>query len=374
MNILGIARKELISQYRMKTNFLFMIALPILMIIILGTALTNAFSSNVSIGDMSLLYKSNIQNQQLAGAWEQFLASTQQNGIQATVASPDQDGKQAVQDDQYTAYVVLSDDGIQYFGGTAHALESNIIQGMLGVFADRYNLAAAAVKADPAAVQDILAASGSLGDFIQESSLNKEKQPGAMDYYSMAMSTMIAFYSSMPASYLIRRERLRKTGIRLSAAPIYKSDIFIGKVLASTLINFLCVLVVVLFSKWVFGADWGSHYFSVFLVLLTEVMLAVSFGLACSFLFKEGAERAVVMIVTQIISFIGGAYFPVDDGTGFLKYIMNISPLHWANQALMQIIYAGQISAALPVIGLNLLCCAVFLAISGVSLRRQEAI
>ena len=65
------------------------------------------------------------------------------------------------------------------------------------------------------------------------------------------MTTMIALYAAMGASSLIRGERIRKTGDRLIAA-ISKAEIFIGKVLGSLVANALCILLVMLFSKFVF--------------------------------------------------------------------------------------------------------------------------
>ena len=36
-----------------------------------------------------------------------------------------------------------------------------------------------------------------------------------------------------------------------------------------------------------------------------------------------------------------------------MGFMPNLSPLHWANQALTQIIYNDNVRAALPVMGLN---------------------
>ena len=80
----------------------------------------------------------------------------------------------------------------------------------------------------------------------------KRLKPGSMDYYAIVMTTMVALYGAMGASNLIRGERIRKTGDRLIAAPITKAEIFIGKILGNMVANALCILLVVLFSKFVF--------------------------------------------------------------------------------------------------------------------------
>jgi ABC-2 type transport system permease protein len=105
-----------------------------------------------------------------------------------------------------------------------------------------------------------------------------------------------------------------------------KAEIFIGKVLGSLVANALCILLVMLFSKFVFQAiiialdasavfviypipkpkliarktcvnkirmlfskfvfqaNWGDHLGIIFLILLTQVFLAISFGLGIGYI------------------------------------------------------------------------------------------
>ena len=372
MNIVHIIGKELRSRLRDKRTFLFMIAFPIVLMIILGTALSNTFSSDFKIGDMTLLYKDGIQNRQLEGYWQEFAKVVTADKIKLVPLPAGTDGKEDVRKDYYTAYVELSDEGIIYYGGTRHAVENNVLQGTLAVFADKYNLTAAALQEDPAIVQKLLKASASPAVEIQETALNKDKKPGSVDYYAVAMSTMIAFYSCLSGVYLIRGERTRKTGLRLSAAPVTKGEIFAGKVISSTLVNFIFVLVVVLFSKFVLKADWGQYELPVLLVLLSEVLLGVSIGLGCSYLFKEGTDRSLLLIFTQVASFLGGAYFPVGDANGIMAFFVNLSPMRWANQAINQIIYSNQWQAAFPAMALNIGVGVVFLIFSAFAMNRRE--
>src|SRR5699024_4949347 len=199
--------------------------------------------------------------------------------------------------------------------------------------------------------------------------------PDSMEYYAIVMTTMIALYAAMSASVLISGERIRNTASRLMVAPIRKSDIFTGKVLGSVVINMLCIVVVVIFSKLAFQANWGDHWELVFLVLLTEVMLAVSFGVGLSFLIKSPAgPRMVIMVVIQLASFFGGAYFPIEESSGILGVITNLSPLTLENQAMFKMIYANDLSSVMPAIGMNIGIAILFLLISTVLLRRREGL
>ncbi|WP_127533178.1 ABC transporter permease [Paenibacillus kobensis] len=373
MNVLRIALFEIKKDLRDRRTLLFMLAFPIVLILILGTALTNAFNSGIEVGDMKLLVNNTAQNQQLQSYWNGFAQAIGREGVEVTPAANDIKGKEAVQDNQFTAYAEIDDNGIRFYGSSRETISSNIIQGMLTSFADKYSLAAAAVRNNPEAAEGIIAGSTSAGSFVQESSLDPDRKPGSIDYYAIAQSTMIALYACMSASWLIRGEVKRKTALRLAAAPVGKLEIFAGKVIASSIINFLCILAVVLFSKYAFGANWGHHLGFVFLLLFTEVLLAVSFGLGVAFLFKDESVNAVMMLFVQLASMFGGAYFPVDEASGFFSGLANVSPLRWANEALMNLIYNDDLNAVFPVIGLNTAIAAAFLAFVAITMRKREA-
>ncbi|MFL1675018.1 ABC transporter permease [Paenibacillus thiaminolyticus] len=374
MNIWNIALKEIKSNIRNTRTFVFMLALPIVLMLILGAALTNAFTDGVEIDGLRLLVRNEWTDSQGTAAWNQFVQAIEQEGVEVVQATAGMNGQEEVRTNRFTAYAEVDGDGIQFYGSSKNTIESNIIQGMLTAFADRYSLMAAAFHTDPAAARAIVGGAGESGDFIRDTALNPDKRPDSFGYYAIAMTTMIALYSVFSAGYLFRGERIRHTSIRLMAAPIGKGEIFIGKVIGSTFINLLCVLLVVLFSKFAFHADWGTHYGMIFLVLLTEVLLAVSLGLAISFLFQGEGSQGLIMMFTQVASFLGGAYFPISEMEGYMDWLSNLSPLRWANTALTEIIYAGDAAAGWPVIGLNTGIAALFLFIAIIFMHRREAL
>jgi ABC-2 type transport system permease protein len=259
---------------------------------------------------------------------------------------------------------------MQLYESGQNSIQASIVEGMLKAFTDKYNLVSEVAKVAPNQVATVLS-SGGHDDYIKETSLHSAKQPGSMDYYAIAMTTMIALYAAMSASNLMRGERSLKTADRLLSSPITRGEILIGKILGSLVINSLCILIVVVFSKFAFKANWGDHFGIVLLILLTEVILAVSFGLGLSYIAKTtAAARIIIMIIVQLASLVGGAYYKLSDKDG----ISNLSPLTWANTAITKIIYGNDLLAAIPVISLNIGISAVFLAIAIVSLRRREGL
>jgi ABC-2 type transport system permease protein len=145
--------------------------------------------------------------------------------------------------------------------------------------------------------------------------------------------------------------------------------------MGSLVVNCICVILVVTLSKVLFKANWGDNLGLVFIVLLTEVVFAVSMGIGLSFITKTSAAPSVIiMLFVQLSSFFGGAYFKIENPEGVFKFITELSPLTWMNTAVTKIIYANDFMAAIPAISINIAGSLLFLLVAVVSLQRREGL
>ncbi|MEK5024252.1 ABC transporter permease [Paenibacillus sp. FSL M7-1046] len=369
--MLSIAFKEIKQGVRDWGTMLFMLAFPIVLILILGLTLTNAFNSNVSIGNVKVIVKDMSANEPLSRAFSLFSLEADKSGIQMDPLQTGMNGREEVEKGRYASYIELKDSGIELYGSSRSTLESSIVQGMLVSFTDSYNAAETVSRLQPGKAE-LMIIDPAQRNYIQEVSIVPDRKPGSIDYYALAMTVMIGLWSAMPASGLIKNEITRGTAPRLMTAPLSKREMLTGKLMGSLVINMLCVLVLILFSKYVFNAYWGEHMSIVLGVLLSEVVMAISFGLAGSYILKGAASQGIIMIVLQIASLAGGAYFPVGDGGGLMGWVVKLSPIQWANHALTEVIYGNRLSAAWPVMGLNLGLAALFLGAAIVIMRHKE--
>lgn len=373
MNIWNIALKEIKQNMRDRRTFTFMLAFPIVLMLILGTSLSNAFDHKISIEDIQVLYK-NAAGSPIPPSFASFAKEAEKSGVHFKLAGKHLDGKEEVKENKYTAYVEIVDKGIRMYSSERNDIKVSIVQGVLQAYADKYNMAEAVASVAPAKINDVMKETIK-GNFFQEISIREKVQQSSMDYYAIAMTTMIALYGAIYASSLIRSERVRKTALRLVAAPIGKGEIFLGKILGYLFINALCLLMVIAFSHFVFKANWGDHIGLVFVLLLSEVFLALSFGLGISYMAKTpDASKILIMIVLQLSSFFGGAYFKIENASGILRFVTNLSPLTWANQAITKIIYMNDLGAAIPAISWNMGVAALFLGVAIISFHRREGL
>jgi len=369
LNVWRIALKEIKAIRDIKT-IVFLIVTPILTILILGSVLTNTFNGSKTVGDIRVLYKIKSSESELAKSWDAFADQAGKNGMVLEPANENTDGKLEVANNRYVGYVEISDSGLNYYGNSSSPVESGIAQGMITAFANRYKLAAAAGNSD----QAVLLSGNRSPDFVRETSLDTARQPRALDYYAIAMVTLIIMYSALPAAELISSERKRNTTVRLLASPITKAEIFAGKVVGNLLLNVICTIIVVLICKYMFNVYWGEHLGLVFLVLITEIVFALSIGLGFSYTIKGKAAGSVIMMIIQVGAFLGGSYFPVTEMTGVMGTIAQFSPLEWSNTAILQIIYGDGWYAAVKAMLLNLGLSVFLLSAAAIIMRRREGL
>ncbi|WLV24557.1 ABC transporter permease [Aciduricibacillus chroicocephali] len=376
MKILSIAWKQIKHDVRDIRSFLFMLAFPIVLMVILGSALSNVFNNEIELGEMNVLYKDNTRNE-LGVAFKAFAVKAEESDIHFKEIQNIEKARNKVKAGKVDAYLVLNKNGISYHASRPDSIEANVIEGMLQTFAGYYKTGRVIIQSNPSKASEILA-QPSRSDYIQEGSIARNKQPSSMDYYAIVMTTMITLYSAIAASHLVSSEREAHTAERLIVAPVRKLEIFVGKVAGSICINAFFIAAVVAFSYFVLKVEWGTtpgQWFLSGTLLLTEVIAAVSLGLGLSLIARTpAASRMIIMVIVQIASFFGGAYFKIDHPEGLLKTLVNLSPLTWENEGIMRLIYTGDQIFIVKVMAMNIGVALLFLLVSLVTLRRREGL
>ncbi|MFF2890821.1 ABC transporter permease [Paenibacillus sp. NPDC057967] len=366
MNIWRIAVKELMT-FRDVRMLVFMLATPVLLMLIMGSLLSSAFNASVAIGDIRVIYSDNSEDGAIGANWELWLS---QSGTEHMVFEKfegnDSEAMEGVRDGSYSGYAALNPSGVHYYGNSRSSVENSMVSGILSAFADRYKLSLAGAAPEPESMVQ--------GSYVKETLLQGSHMPGAMDYFAIAVTTMIILYSAATAGNLIDSERTRNTAIRLLASPISKGEIFVGKILGTMVLHAAFVALIMLISKYMYNANWGDNLPMVWLVLLSEIAFALSLGLGISYIVKGKASGIVIMTIIQLACFFGGSYYRIEDNGDFVSKLAPYSPLTWSNEALMDIIYGGETGTALTASALNLGVAAAMLLIAAVMMRRREGL
>jgi len=352
-----------------------MVLFPIVLIIILGAAFSGSFDQPAKIGDVKVLYteKINGNNHYLTEAFKEFREGlTRDYGMIFEKTDDVNVGMKSVQGYKYTGYVCVSDEPqeIKLYNNEKYGgYKSVILESVLNSFTKTYKAMATIAVNNPSALA--LSQMESHGDFVSLKSLDKKRQPGSMDYYAITMMTMILLYASMTGFWSVKGDMEDRTAGRILCAPVKRYEFLMGKVLGCIMVTLVQGLVVVLFSKFILKADWGEDLLSVALLLLSYSIMSVSMGVGLAYLFKNGdAANGILNTVIPIITFLGGGYVPLSVMGNALTDISSISPVKWANTALLKIIYDKDYSALLTSVVIDIAIAGVFILAAALLSRK----
>lgn len=375
MKIIIIALKEIKQNLRDKQVLVLMIAFPIILMWILGTALSGGMDENSSMFEsIKVAYSINGEGQRVK-AFEKFLDETEKLGIKTTKIKDYESGINSVKETEYTSYIYFNDseNKINLYKNEKYNLEATFAEVVLQGFIQKYNVIAKIAKVNPASLEEVL--KGDSKNYVEVKSIDRKKQPRAIDYYGITMTTLIIMYGSLYGGFGIAAERTKKTGNRILISPIKKYEFFIGKNIG-TFASLVCqLLIVIIFSRYVLGVDWGDSPGVVFLIMASEAFMAIALGIGVAFIFKsEGVISGVLNAMIPLMIFLGGGYVPLEQfNSQILLNIAKVSPVRWANNTIFKVIYSGDFSDVFTTISINLITAAVFLTVATLIFRKEGA-
>lgn len=370
-NIFNIIIKEIKIVLRDRKSIMMMVLLPILLMAILGAALSGVFDSSISLDEIKVLY-TNEGSQDSVKMFNTFMEEGKKLKMDFTRADSIDEGTASVKDVKYACYVRVKDNGeILLYKNERHGFNAEMVESVLTIFVHRYNVMSQIAKVNPISMKAI--ASGGEKNLVKLSSVNAKRQPRSIDYYSVTMLTLIIMYAANIGAWSVKGEKTEKTGSRLLAAPVKKYEILIAKILGSITATAIQIIVVILVSKYILKGYWGSNMSPILLIILTQIIMTVAIGAGIAFMVKsETSMSSIISTTIPFIVFLGGGYVPLDQfKSNILMQIAKISPLKWTNDAIFQIIYNNNFSMMGEAIVINLGIAALFIIISSILFKRE---
>jgi len=374
MNIIKIVIKDIKHNLKNKRAMMMMVLFPIVLMSILGIALSGVFEGEKINLNTKVIYSST-GNGNLQKAFEGFEGRLKNIGVQFLKTDSEHEGINSVKNAAYSAYIKIDESAnkLTFYKNDRFDFSAGLVESALGSFVEKYNLYYEIGKVNPAALNEIVS-SKTNSELVKTVGLEKKREPRAKDYYAVTMLTLIILYSSMTASYAITNERIRKTYNRVLISPLKRHEFFIGKLLGSVLLTLLQMLIVILFSKYVLNAYLGDNLLIYGVIILSEIIMAVSLGQGAAFLMKnDTAVNGLLNSIIPIIVLLGGGYFPLEQfNSNILTTIAKISPVKWINDALFKVIYGNDYSKVLPAILVNLTVALIFLMLASIKYREEK--
>lgn len=178
---------------------------------------------------------------------------------------------------------------------------------------------------------------------IEKPLTNNGKLPKAIDYFSVTMALMTLIFTGYLAMGKLQIDFLTEMKSRLSCTPKSIGLILTGELLGTTLMGFMQTTILVLFTHFVYGANWGNNpivvFGTLFIMTFFGQMLATSLTLGMK---NANAPQGIIGAAAMGFSFLSGGFYvsPLSGNIGkfFLTYG---TPISLAQTAIFGSIYGG---------------------------------
>lgn len=183
------------------------------------------------------------------------------------------------------------------------------------------------------------------------------------------------FFVYLLTSVSFLRERLQGSIERLIVSPLGRTEIILGYMLGFAFYALLQSILMVLFTVYVLRIHTTGPIWSVILLTVILTLGAVNLGIFLSTFART--ELQVVQFIPLVISLQGllsGIIWPVESLPRPLRWLAQLLPLTWANEALRAIMLRGKgLEELLPHLAVLTGFALIMLILAMTTLRREVA-
>lgn len=165
---------------------------------------------------------------------------------------------------------------------------------------------------------------------------------GGFDQSSSGSLVNWVLFSLLTVATGLAWERRRGLLRRLSASGVRGREVVGGKMLAMVIITFVQQAFLIVLGQFAFGVDYLRSPLALVMTMISLSVLAASFGLLISSVFRsEQAVIATTVISAQLLSVLGGAWFPLEITSTSFSRVAHFLPTAWVVDSLHGIILKG---------------------------------
>ena len=378
MRAIQIALKDVKTVVRDYKALAIIIAMPIILIVILGAALSGMFAGAQTIDPIAVALV-DLDGGQASTGFQQVLDhESVAEIVKAVPVASEEEAIALVRSGEAAAAVVIphgvsdvasmDSRSFKVITDPERAVSGQIVANIVRTYTEQYSAVTAAMKnlwpllatqsagspeaaTGPRTTSELAqkAQEDHLGDDARSRAFSvTEEKPTwitARQYYTASMSAMFVLFGAMLGAKSIIEEKNQKTMSRLFATRATRADIVVGKTLASYLISFLQLLVLVAFTSLVYRTQWGDLR-GVLLVTGSLALAATGFSMCMAAVARtEKMVDALQNFGIQIMAFLGGCQFPFHLFPSVLQTISKFTLTWWGLDGYL-LLMQGQVWTA----------------------------
>ncbi len=150
---------------------------------------------------------------------------------------------------------------------------------------------------------------------IDDTTVEGMKPITSSEYYAVAMLTMFILFAASHGGRMLLEEKDNITYQRMIVAGTPRLGILSGKFLTIFLIAMIQIFIMISFSHFVLGVQWGS-VFAVILISISASFAVAGIGVAiAAATYRSGNYKMAGIFETAVIqtmALLGGSFFPID--------------------------------------------------------------
>ena len=312
-----------------------LIVFPIVLILVLGTALGTyiAPDNSLSPAPVAIAAKQDgaligfLRSEEISRFFEFEFTDKERAEVLAAEGSV---AAAVIEDDSGITVIIKTGAGIQPNAGIHASLTLSVI--------DSYKQIGAAASIAAMSGRDVYALLG-ISPEVTDIPLGN-RIPNAFDYYAITMLVMILMYTGLNGMSLFQKGLISETGNRARTAPISNPSLIGGLFIASAVTSYLQGMVTFVFSGLAYGVYWGERIPLVLLTLFVVVLFSQALCI-CIFmaLRNQGAATGITQALIWIATFVSSGYMRVSFGE--LDSIFQYAPNAMAHTVIFGAIYGG---------------------------------
>ncbi|WP_459503383.1 ABC transporter permease [Bacillus sp. C1] len=372
-----IAWKDLKIRLIDRRGFMMMLLMPLLLTVILGSALSNIFNSG-GLPKMVIGYYQE-GTDEFANVFQKDVLQSKEikDDIKVEVVTSQKVLEDMVKEQQIDVGIMIPDRWSEHvqdgklqepklFTDPSKDIQAKIAESLIRSFSERVQtvavstktVAADLAKAQPGNIEQVAKeVSGNLQvvaasntDGIEKGTIGK-KTVAAMQYYAAAMLVMFLLFNITIGAKSIVTEQRTETLARLLSTPTSSFAILLGKFFGTLLFACIQFGVFVVATHYALHVNWGGDISQIVVVGIAYAICVSGLSmLMAAFIREEKTADVMGGIGIQLLAILGGSMLPIYAFPDTLQKLANIAPNKWALTSFLNIMSGTSWYALLPII------------------------
>ena len=342
MVLFTLIKKEVMQFFRNKTDTLTMFIFPIVLIVVMGAALSGLMNVDKNIFENKKVYYTvkNISNdKKYLQSFYNFQTSCEEN-MKVKFEKTDNDNKarDLVNSRDALAFITINEDGYDYYRSenkenSAQKIFINIFEQYL----EKQALIETVGSKNPKLIQEVINEKSIIG--LKEEGINNNGID-SFTYYTFAELVLIILYISGITSISMYKENFQGTFTRLRMSKVRNLTVILSKVILGLIVGIIQVIVIYFVSTAFLKINWGENLPQIFTVLISLIIFSSILGITASMIFEDNkTASSVINTLIIILGFLGGSYMPISliKSTPITNILCQLTPTYWANISLLSL-------------------------------------